>query len=109
MGAFIAIPLWAHTVVYALFQHYDTILFKYYFLIGFVDFFWYHFNITMNSLNRDNYQFWVSLPYMYILVKTQGSGKIYALCRYIFVPPGISVLMPPFDTDSPFFMDQQID
>ncbi len=43
--------LWAHTVVYALFQHYDTILLKCYFLIGFVDFFWYHFNITMVILD----------------------------------------------------------
>ncbi len=41
------ISLWAHTVVYALFQHYDTILLTYYFLVDFVDFFWYHFNITM--------------------------------------------------------------
>ncbi len=31
--------LWAHTVNYALLQHYDTILLKYYFLIGFVDFY----------------------------------------------------------------------
>ncbi len=29
---------WAHTVVYALFKHYDIILLKYYFLIGFMDF-----------------------------------------------------------------------
>ncbi len=29
--------LWAHTVVYALLKHYDMILLKYYFPIGFVD------------------------------------------------------------------------
>ena len=49
------LSLWAHTVVYALFQHYDTILFKYYFLIGFVDFFCYHFNITMVILVQGSF------------------------------------------------------
>ncbi len=45
------VSLWAHTVVYALFKHYDLILLKYYFVICFVDFFWYHFNITMVILD----------------------------------------------------------
>ncbi len=46
--------LWAHTIVYALFKYYDRILPKYYFLIGFVGFFWYYFNITMVILVQDS-------------------------------------------------------
>ncbi len=44
--------LWDHTVVYA---HYDRILVDHYFLIGFVDFFWYHFNISIVILVQGSF------------------------------------------------------